>query len=1512
MVRRGDSSDEDPAASQSQSVEESSQASTSRVKAEKHRSPRGAKRARVNEAGDDVVHEQDDEQDNQEEEGEGEEREASPPVRVKVKTLPRDVDGYIPGSIVRIKLHNFVTYDDVEFCPGPHLNMIFGPNGTGKSSIACAICLGLNWPPSVLGRASDLQSFVKLGTDSGSIEIELKGRAGEGNLVILRKINAKSRASTYLLNGSSATGGEITAKVAQLNVQVGNLCSFLPQDKVSSFAAMSPIGLLRETENAAGDDRMSQWHDMLIQDGKKLKTLTEAVEKDSTQMNQLQERNNQIERDVQRYKERKDIELKISILNIFIPVEQYREARIQWLALKAKKQILHNKAVRLKQKNEPAHQYLEQLEAEHASLDEQRNKSKRSIVAIFDKYKAALTKAGSMDDKLERFISDLDNVKKTEETRLQTIKNCEAQIKKFEKDLGEDVKPLGNEDELKAKHRSITVAFQQTGYDDKRHAWERKHNDIEESKRKNKRDEDMAQDGLRQLNSVSGRKLEAFAKWDQAGGDAVRWLRANKQLFRMEVFEPAFLSVTIPDQSYASQVETCFSNASMRMFVFQCQEDYNTFNQNTNDNQDFSQGGRRKVPTWFRPGADAAETNLSAPPLPREELLALGFDGYALDFVECPDGLKWYLQKDVGLHRIAISRRNFSPEKIVQATEAMMRSGGSSAFIEGMNSHQANRSHYGRREVMSSSTGIRPARNFTGNFQVDTQQKQRYEGQLQHCKEQRTLIEGDEAELRSEREELDAQKKQHEADLKEVDDQINEIRKMMRKRLDLESKLKRVRDTLAKAQKQGNAAQASAKIRKDLFNTATERQQLLAKVLSLAKDIVEAQKKATLCGLEFLQIGANKTAFKDLLDVKDAKYRAALDEFNKIDDQVKDLKEVAVKLKTASEDYLKNIPEDIRPKYEEVETARVNYQKAVADGEEPVEPESMGELIKAKTSADLEEVLETQQAKLEMNMNTNPGVVEQYERRKREIEGLASTIEVKEREVKKLERNVKRTRDQWEPALRSLVASIGKKFSAAFDRIGCAGEIRIREDEAYDQWAIDILVKFRDTEKLQILTAHRQSGGERSLTTILYLMSLTEEARAPFSLVDEINQGMDQRAERMVHNSMVEVTCKADSAQYFLITPKLLPDLEYHERMKVLCVNNGEWLPRGRRDGEHDEHARRTDLLARPRSLNREWRGFNKKSTLPKYDSLPRLRLVPTGQRPIFTCPSPECGLTHFFADLPVCPWCRARSAAAEHAYRRSTPRPRTRSAVFVRWRVDDEQTESKRRRQTVSGTPLAAAPAVPGRPRAHHRSHSTPVDAVHHAQLVRHKREPIYNALRRNGGWQSPQSMSSALSSPTPSLSPSLTLAVNTGSMSMPASPVSDGFHGQSLLFSTQGEEQPRPSFSSADPDLDESFALVDIGGGSRSGSDSQHSATFFAFAPPPAPLPFSDDDGASDFGPPPGRRRGSIAGLLGSLTTRHKEAEKRAQLAATVKENVNHHTAGGLHTLRKLIRRRWTVTSR
>jgi hypothetical protein len=112
-------------------------------------SPRGNKRRRVNGRGESAVDD-----------------EGGSLSSMQVKTLPRGEDGrvyslfpayrclcsffsYIPGSIVRIQLCNFVTYDYVEFTPGPYLNMIVGPNGTGKSSIACAIALGLNFSPTV-------------------------------------------------------------------------------------------------------------------------------------------------------------------------------------------------------------------------------------------------------------------------------------------------------------------------------------------------------------------------------------------------------------------------------------------------------------------------------------------------------------------------------------------------------------------------------------------------------------------------------------------------------------------------------------------------------------------------------------------------------------------------------------------------------------------------------------------------------------------------------------------------------------------------------------------------------------------------------------------------------------------------------------------------------------------------------------------------------------------------------------------------------------------------------------------------------------------------------------------------------------------------------------------------------------------------------------------------------------------------------------------------------------------
>jgi hypothetical protein len=59
-------------------------------------------------------------------------------------------------------------------------------------------------------------------------------------------------------------------------------------------------------------------------------------------------------------------------------------------------------------------------------------------------------------------------------------------------------------------------------------------------------------------------------------------------------------------------------------------------------------------------------------------------------------------------------------------------------------------------------------------------------------------------------------------------------------------------------------------------------------------------------------------------------------------------------------------------------------------------------------------------------------------------------------------------------------------------------------------------VKFCDTGGLEVLSAGRHSGGEKSVSTIMFLLSLQKITRTPFRVVDEINQGMDQTNERKV------------------------------------------------------------------------------------------------------------------------------------------------------------------------------------------------------------------------------------------------------------------------------------------------------------------------------------------------------------------------------------------------------------
>ncbi|KAL4076371.1 hypothetical protein J3A83DRAFT_2194372 [Scleroderma citrinum] len=1083
--------------------------------------PKGRKRARVN--------------------AEGESSPASPnrpaPLVERIQTLPRDDDGFIPGSILRIQLSNFVTYDWVEFRPGPYLNMILGPNGTGKSSIACAIALGLNWSPTVLGRATELNAFVKNDKETGYIEIELKGAKGEPNLVIQRRLSAKSRGSTFTLNGAPATGKEITNRMRKLNVQVGNLCSFLPQDKVSEFAQMSPQQLLRETQRAAGDINLTSWHDTLIKSGKELMEIQELVASEKEQLKTMEERNAQLERDVARYQERQRIEKEISILEVLIPVNEYHEAKEIYTKARERQRELHARVTKLKDRNAPAHAMLDQLGAQHKTLEKRREAKKNASKQKFQQMKAKWNDSERLENDAEEITNKLDGLKSAEKERLKKIKEIKAQSDKWQREIDnppdfEDVQAITDEiRQLNAQHSHTRHRIEDLQ--------ERQRANVEQSAAEKAKIAD-AHDQLKKLDDERHRKLESLRKDDKDCADAVAWLRNNQDRFKMEVFEPPMISCNVPDKRYTNAVEACFGFTQLRTIVAQCEEDYELLNRCLNDTGEAGLRKDGKVNTWFRP---KLEDTLSSPPMSPEELKALGFDAYAIDKIDCPDGLLWYLKREVNLHRTAIGLDG-SKVDVGRAMEAVSRlgsrgEGGGATFIAGNVINTVQRSRYGKRAAQNMTRDLRPARSLVSST-VDPEAKRRLDQIIQEARQALEVINEAANELAAEDRNIRAEDSEYKEKHGKLEDKKKKINDAKKHLATLKAKIGANKAKLKELENAPSVDDERSRLRQKLLDISKKRVKVATEYSQLIRAAIVDQTAATRSGIEFLQVAANRNALEALCQEKDDKYQRALAEFEQADRIFLATKEDAKRKRDISVELVRGMEKEFQEQFAKMEV----------DGS-----------VHERTVDQLRAELDVQKANLDMILLTNPGVVEQYERRKEEIEDLGRKIEDREKTCLRLERDIKNARDNWQPALERLVASIGKKFSAAFDRIGCAGEIRITPHDDYEKWAIDILVKFRDKEKLTLLNGQRQSGGERSLTTILYLMSLTEEARTPFSLVDEINQGMDQRAERAVHNSMVEVTCKPDSCQYFLITPKLLPDLMYHERMKILCVNNGEWLP---------------------------------------------------------------------------------------------------------------------------------------------------------------------------------------------------------------------------------------------------------------------------------------------------------------------------------------------------------------
>ncbi|KAL7273372.1 Structural maintenance of chromosomes protein 5 [Rhizina undulata] len=1034
-----------------------------------------------------------------------------------------------PGSIVRVKLKNFVTYSQVEVFPGPSLNMVIGPNGTGKSTIVCAICLGLGWGPGHLGRAKEVSEFVKHGSQEAIIEIELQGREEEISPVIKRKIGRENNLSAFWINNKHSNQKQVISLARSYNVQIDNLCQFLPQDRVVEFAGLSSIELLNETQRAAAPPVVLEQHQELKKLSKRCAQTSADNDADKAALTNMEQRQASLQQDVDRLRERQEILQKIELLNKAKPFVAYRISRVRAKETKEAHLKCDAELKALRREVGPA-----------MENPKQKKKYKDAITrGVAERKRLVADKEKEMKKIKEKKISQIDENIKDSELSIDAERQRERARKEEIRKLKEKIETIKRK--LEAEPEEVDLQYYNHLILEKNREIRDLHDEVTqydhpikslmEKKSQVKNSIAQMENELESLDSVAGQRENLLARMGPDTHRAWKWYLDNRDKFEAEVFGPPILNCSIKDPKFADAVESLMNRNEKLSIVCQTSKDFNTLLEACFGSKKNGTRGMALAEVTIKDYSTSRAPTLQQQlpgPLTKEEMHQFGFDGYALDYLDGPEPVLNMLCHENRMHATPISLKEFTPTQ-----NQRMEQTAANAWLCGNTMFQVRR----RREYNASTTSVRrfgPAQIFKVQ-QVDLGLKTSLQRQILEKK-------GELEEIQMELVEKDKERKAAKAKYEAAQDAKKAIEHEKGKKQQawtqynrLKAQLEPAEDDLKQKLEGGSNFKENIQALEDKLDVmTTDRAKLAMEFAQLAIETIELHNEVIKISIREAEAASDL----ELLELKNRDIQMRLDEKERVVVELARIAEAAQAKAKRNVQTCKDI--------------MVNLSDE--------EKEFMNEIPTERTLEEIDNEIEAGQARLELLHEGDPNALRQYEERAVKIEQLKAKIEKQDKKLDEIRHAIKELRDQWEPEVDRLVEKISSAFSRSFKKIGCAGEVRVRKEEEFEKWAIEILVKFRETEKLQLLTNQRQSGGERAVSTVFYLMALQSLARSPFRVVDEINQGMDPRNERLVHHRMVNIACQKYTSQYFLITPKLLPDLKYHPRMKIHCINSGDWI----------------------------------------------------------------------------------------------------------------------------------------------------------------------------------------------------------------------------------------------------------------------------------------------------------------------------------------------------------------
>jgi chromosome segregation protein len=128
------------------------------------------------------------------------------------------------------------------------------------------------------------------------------------------------------------------------------------------------------------------------------------------------------------------------------------------------------------------------------------------------------------------------------------------------------------------------------------------------------------------------------------------------------------------------------------------------------------------------------------------------------------------------------------------------------------------------------------------------------------------------------------------------------------------------------------------------------------------------------------------------------------------------------------------------------------------------------------------------------------------------------------------------------------------RYSEILANVAATGAIKLISSRDIEKCGIEIRVGFKGNVPTP-LDAFTQSGGERSIAMMAFLLALQQHITSPFRAIDEFDVHMDPKNRELITKLIISSSETMHEGQYLAITPG---QINVTEKCHVIVVQNVE------------------------------------------------------------------------------------------------------------------------------------------------------------------------------------------------------------------------------------------------------------------------------------------------------------------------------------------------------------------